>query len=117
MATITLEVPDELSEQLEQLGDRLPYLLQQCLHQPPLPAKVYRYVLTFLASQPTPADIANFRPTDEMQTRLRDLVAKNIAAGLTEAEKQELEEYERIEHLVVMLKLGNLPFLAAPFPS
>ncbi len=31
MATITIEVPDELSEQLAQLGDRLPDLLRQCL--------------------------------------------------------------------------------------
>jgi len=30
---------------------------------------------------------------------------------LTPAERQELDEYERIEHLMVMLKLGNLPCL------
>jgi hypothetical protein len=39
MATITIDVPDERSEQLQQLGGRLPQLLQQCLQQPPLPAR------------------------------------------------------------------------------
>jgi hypothetical protein len=111
MATITINVPDELSEQLLQLGDRLPQLLLQCVQQPPLPAKVYRYVLNFLASQPTPQEIANFRPTDEMQARLRELVAKNKEGDLSAAETEELAEYERIEHLLVMIKLGNLPYL------
>lgn len=117
MASITIDVPDELSEQLKQLGDRLPELLQQCVRQPPLPANVYRYVLNFLASQPTPAEIADFRPTDEMQARLRELVTKNQEGGLSTAEAEELAEYERIEHLVVMIKLGNLPYLTAPDPS
>ena len=117
MATITIDVPDELSEQLQQLGDRLPQLLQQCVQQPPLPATVYRYVLNFLASQPTPEEIANFRPTDAMQARLHDLVAKSKEGDLTAAEAEELEEYERIEHLMVMIKLGNLPYLTAPASS
>lgn len=120
MATITIEVPDELSEQLAQLGDypygelrsnRLPDLLRQCLQQPVLPANVYRYILDFLTSQPTPEQIAAFRPTPEMQERLRSLLAKSNHEALSPEERRELEEYERIEHLVIMLKLGNLPYL------
>jgi hypothetical protein len=114
MATITIDVPDELSEQLQQLGDRLPQLLQQCLQQPPLPARVYRYVLNFLASQPTPTEIANFRPTEDMQARLQQLVMKAKEGDLSASETEELAEYERIEHVMVMLKLGNLPYLTAP---
>ncbi|MFM6453285.1 MAG: hypothetical protein ACKPH7_15900 [Planktothrix sp.] len=48
MAQITIEVPDDLSTKLMQLGDQLPELLRQCLVQPPLPAQVYRYILNFL---------------------------------------------------------------------
>jgi len=111
MATITIEVPDELSEQLAQLGDRLPELLRQCLQQPVLPANIYRYILDFLTSQPMPEQIAAFRPTLAMQERLRSLLAKSHAEILTPAERQELDEYERIEHLIIMLKLGTLPYL------
>lgn len=111
MATITIEVPDELSEQLTQLGDRLPDLLRQCLQQPILPANVYRYILDFLASQPTSDQIAAFRSTTEMQERLRSLLAKSKNEDLTPDERRELDEYERIEHLIIMLKLGNLPYL------
>ncbi|MDT5155713.1 MAG: hypothetical protein QOH51_70 [Acidobacteriota bacterium] len=54
MATVTIEVPDELSELVAQAGDCLPKLLAQNLKEPMLPAHVYRCVLDFLASRPTP---------------------------------------------------------------
>lgn len=65
MTTITIEVPEELSERLSSERARLPELLEQCLHQPPLSAKTYRYVLDFLASDPTPEQIGAFGPTQK----------------------------------------------------
>jgi hypothetical protein len=111
MATITIEIPDDLMEQLTPLEAQLPELLRRCVQESPLPAQVYRYILNFLTSQPSPEQIAAFRPTPDMQEQLRSLLAKNQAGTLTAAERQELDEYERIEHLIVMLKLGNLPYL------
>jgi hypothetical protein len=108
VAKITLEIPDELSEQLLQLGDRLPELLALSLQQPPLPARIYRYILDFLASKPTSEEILAFRPTSEMQQRLQTLVKRCKAGELTAMEQAELNEYERIEHLIIMLKAGNL---------
>jgi hypothetical protein len=46
-----------------------------------------------------------------MQERLRFLLAKNQSGDLTPEERRELDEYERVEHLIIMLKLGNLPYL------
>ena len=112
MATITIEVPDELSGLIAQAGERLPELLAQSLRQPPLPAHVYRYVLGFLASNPSAAEIAAFGPTPEMAERLRTLLEREAAGTLTPAEKNELDEYERLEHLLVMIKSGNLRHLA-----
>lgn len=112
MTTITLEVPDSLAEQLTQLGDRLPEILMAGLQgSTPLPAHVYRYILDFLASGPTPEQVAAFRPTPEMQARLETLLVRSRAGQLTPTEAAELDEYERIEHLIVMLKAGNLPHL------
>jgi hypothetical protein len=106
---ITLEVPEELSQQLAILGDeRLIELLTLSLQQPPLAAHTYRYILDFVAANPTPEEIANFRPTPEMQTRLRILLERSKAGDINERERIELNEYERIEHLVIMLKSGNL---------
>lgn len=57
MATITLDISDELADQLAGMRDRLPELLALSLHQPALPAALYRHVLDFLASNPTPEQI------------------------------------------------------------
>ena len=111
LATVTIEIPDELSELVAQAGDRLPELLAQSLKEPALPAHVYRYVLDFLASRPTPEQVATFGPTPEMSNRLRTLLGRESQGGITLAEKAELDEYEKLEHLMVMIKSGNLQHL------
>jgi hypothetical protein len=111
MATITLELPDELADKVEQLRERLPELLALSLRQPALPAATYRYILDFLASNPTPAQIAGFGPTPEMRDRLSTLLARNSAGQLTTSEQAELDEYERIEHLMILIKAGGLAHL------
>ena len=42
-----------------------------------------------------------------MQERLRTLLARSNAGELTPTELKELDEYERIEDLVVMIKAAN----------
>lgn len=111
MAIITIEVPDELADQVAQLRDRLPELLALSLQQPALPAATYRHILAFLASGPSPAQMAAFGPPPEVQGRLRTLIERSRAGQLTETEVRELGEYARIEHLMVMIKAGSLPDL------
>ncbi|MDA0866825.1 MAG: hypothetical protein O2890_10475 [Cyanobacteria bacterium] len=112
MATLTIEIPDDLMERLDPIRDQLPELLRRCLQPDLLSAQVYRYILNFLASQPGPSQVAAFRPTPDMQTRLRYLLSRSDDGTLTAEEVQELDEYERIEHLIILLKAGNLPYLA-----
>jgi hypothetical protein len=111
MATVTIEVPDELSELVERAGDRLPELLARSLREPTLPAHVYRYVLDFLASRPTSEQVAAFGPTPEMIGRLQTLLGWETAGQITPEERAELDEYERLEHLIVMIKSGALQHL------
>src|ERR1700750_2898603 len=111
MATLTIEVPDDLSALIAQAGDRLPELLARSLKEPTLPAHVYRYVLDFLAGRPTPEQVASFGPTPEMVERLRTLLGRESRGEVTPEEKAELDEYERLEHLMVLIKSGNLQHL------
>lgn len=113
MATITIDIPDELSDQLAQVRDRIPELLALSLQQPAVPAHIYREILDFLASQPTPEEILAFRPTPEMLARLTLLLERSHSGLLTPAEQAELDEFERIEHVVVLLKAGSLPHLTS----
>jgi hypothetical protein len=108
MALVTIEVPDELSELVEQAGERLPELLARSLREPTLPAHGYRYVLDFLASRPTSEQVAAFGPTPEMVERLRTLLGREAGGEITPAEKAELDEYERLEHLMIVIKSGAL---------
>jgi hypothetical protein len=81
VATITLEIPDELVERAEQRRERLPALLALSLEQPPLPAAVYRSLLQLIAGTPAPMAVAAFSPTPAMQARVRELVSASMAAS------------------------------------
>jgi hypothetical protein len=85
---MTLDVPEDLSELINKAGDRLPELLALSLREPPLAAHVYRYILDFLASEPTPEQVAEFAPTPEMFERARLLVDREKSGEITEREKR-----------------------------
>jgi hypothetical protein len=108
MATVTVEVPDELSELVARAADRLPELPARSPRESVLPAHVHRYVLDFLAGRPTPEQVAASGPTPEKADRLRALLGREGKGEVTPAEKAELDECERLEHLMVMIKSGQL---------
>ncbi len=118
MATITLQIPDELAQRLEPLQNRLPELLWQLLeitinpatiepeintHTADIPA-VYQEVLDFLIKSPIPQEIVNFKVSQQAQTRLQILLNKNCDSTLNPMEIAELDVYEQLEHLMILLK-------------
>jgi hypothetical protein len=118
MATITLQIPDELAQRLEPLQNRLPELLWQLLeltkkpitieqeittHSGDIPT-VYQEVLDFLIESPIPQDIVNFKVSQQSQTRLQTLLDKNRESTLNPMEIAELDVYEQLEHLIILLK-------------
>ncbi|MEI2611152.1 MAG: hypothetical protein V9G20_21180 [Candidatus Promineifilaceae bacterium] len=112
MVEMLIHVPETLAEELEAAQDRLPEILEYGLEAvSPVPATIYQYILEFLGSQPTPEQLLDFGPTPEMQARASFLLEKNREGALTELENRELDEYVKINHLVIMLKGGALSFL------
>ncbi len=109
MVQMTIEVPEELAKRLASVGERLPEILAHGLEAlSPLPNEVYRMLLDFLTSNPSPDAVLNFHPTPGLQERIRGLLEKNRAGILTPAEAAELEEYERINRFVRTLKIRAL---------
>lgn len=109
MVEITIQVPEALAERLAAVGNRLPEVLARGLDEkPPLPNEGYRYVLQFLATNPSPQAILDFHPTPEMQERIGELLAKNRAGELTLTESVELDEVEHIENFLRKLKIRAL---------
>jgi hypothetical protein len=114
VAQITLEVPEALAEQLSAVGERLPEVLARGLvEHSPLLNEIYRHVLEFLASNPSPAAVLNFKLTPQMQERISDLLAKNRAGELMPVEAAELDEYAYINRLVSGLKARAMKDLNA----
>ncbi len=112
MTTITLEVTDDIATSIAATRHRLPEIIALGLNKlSPLPTQVYSYILFFLANGPTKEQLMQFSPTSEMRMRMQELLEKSQTDSLTELEQKELEEYERIEHLIVMLKAKALPYL------
>jgi hypothetical protein len=110
MTTVTIEVSAPLAQRLSLHTDRMDEIVGLGLGElSPLPNRVYRYILSFLAGHPTPEEIVGFRPSPEMQERLHLLLERGKTETLTAAEQAELDEYERIEHLMIRLKTGSLP--------
>jgi hypothetical protein len=118
MATITLQIPDELAQRLEPLQNRLPELLWQLLELTKNPTTiepeiatntadiptVYQEVLDFLIKSPTPQEIVGFKVSQQAQTRLQILLDRNREATLNSMETAELDVYEQLEHLMILLK-------------
>ena len=67
-------------------------------------ANTYTEVLDFLIKQPTPEQIAKFKVSTQAQTRLEDLLEKNRMGTISKAENSELDIYEQLDQLMILLK-------------
>ena len=66
--------------------------------------QAYEEILDFLAAGTTTETIANFRPSADAQRRVQELIERRNEGKITSAEDEEIEEYLRLEHLMVMAK-------------
>jgi hypothetical protein len=120
MAELTISIPDELAQRLEPLQDRLPELLSQLVEvltpstisaerlslvaQPTDAMLANEEVLEFLLNRPTHKAIVAFKVSPAAQARIRALFEKNPEATLNAEETVELDLYEQLEHLMMLLK-------------
>lgn len=62
-------------------------------------------VAQFLAYHPTPEQIVAFHPSPEAAARAYELIHADRDGELSEEERQELESYLVIEHLMELIRL------------
>lgn len=105
MIQMTMQVSETLAERLRPLGDWLPTVLEISLVGfQTMAAATATEVIQFLSQSPSPQDILDYHVSEQAQTRLQRLLTLNAAGMLGETEQLELDELQRIEHIVVMLK-------------
>lgn len=61
--------------------------------------RAYEEIIDFIASGTSPDRVAAFQPSDEARGRVRDLLARERAAALSDAEVFEPEQYIQLEHI------------------
>jgi hypothetical protein len=113
MAQITLDIPDDLAQRLQQFQAQLPQVLELGLQEIQSQLRTSNFldeedIILLLASQPTPEQILAIRPSPEFQARVSDLLAKSKAGTLSTKGEAELERYLTLEHLVRLAKTHAL---------
>ncbi|MEO1590258.1 MAG: hypothetical protein AAFU71_03085 [Cyanobacteria bacterium J06632_22] len=121
MAQITIDIPDDLAQQLapyqSQFSDLFTRLIATTLlgqsetetntssvnHSSS--SSTYQEILDFLISQPTSQQIIGFKVSESSQLRLQTLLQKNRDGGMTPVESAELDIYEQLETLMGLLKV------------
>ena len=61
-------------------------------------------VVEFLAQQIPPNQLASFPASEATRSRVWQLVEKEKERGLTPEEQCELDDYEKLEHLLILAK-------------
>jgi hypothetical protein len=69
------------------------------------PETLFTEIVDFLASAPTPEDLIAFKPSGHLEQRLSYLLDQNRNGALSAEERQELDEFMRMNHFMNMIKI------------
>lgn len=102
---MTMQVPEELAKQIRPIRNWLPTIIELSLIRfktlATIPASE---VIEFLSSNPSSQEVINYQASEQTQTRLQRLLALNEAGMLSKLEHVELDELQKLEHVIIMLK-------------
>jgi len=66
--------------------------------------KSYDEIIDFIAAGTTPEAVVAFRPSDNAQQRVADLVERSREGSISVEDQSELEDYLQLEHIMIMAK-------------
>ncbi len=102
---ITLDIPDDLAARLEPMQDQVAEIIERGLRQRWSETEgLRREVIAFLARGPRPEEILQFRPSERLQERARELIEHGRQGPLSPAEEAELDDLVQVDLLVTLIK-------------
>ncbi len=105
MTHMTLALSDDLAQRLRPLEPYLSTVLELSLVGfQTAAAATATEVIRFLSGNPSPREILAYHASEPTQERTCRLLALNQAGLLSEEEERKLDELEKIEHIVRLLK-------------
>lgn len=69
-----------------------------------IPATACDEIIDFIVAGKSPEQINAFRPSEQTQTRVTDLLRLAKLDSLNQAERAELDDFLQLEHLMIMAK-------------
>lgn len=73
--------------------------------------KAYEEVVEFIAAR-NPRDVVDFKPSSATRERVADLIRREKTSGLSDEERCELDDYEKLELLMNLAKARARQLLA-----
>lgn len=67
--------------------------------------RLFDEIVDFLASAPSTDELIAYQLPEHLDERLHELLDRNSNEGLTPDERDELQEFLRLDHLLTMVKL------------
>jgi len=105
MTEMTIEVRDSLAPQIKSFGGWLSTIIELAAanFKTPAPQKAAAELIDFLARNPSPAEVLNYQISEASQQRTAFLLELNREETVSEAENRELDEWERFNHICILL--------------
>jgi len=105
MVSVTVQLPDTLAEQFIPAQQWGAPLMEIGLARLKTPTSITASeIIDFLLRNPTPQEVLAYHVSERAQSRLQRLLALNEAGLLGQSEKEELDELETLEHIIISLK-------------
>ncbi len=105
MVQMTMKLPKELAKRLKPIRSWLPTIIELSLvGYQTLATKTASEVIEFLSTNPSPKEVLEYHISERAQKRLQHLLALNKAGLLGKAEQLELDEIQKVEHIMILLK-------------
>lgn len=76
-------------------------------------AKVYDEIIEFIAAGTTPQSVIDFKLSDAIKDRLEDLVYRAKTEALTASDRQELNYFLTLEHIMRLAKAKAHQYISA----
>ncbi|MEM7113268.1 MAG: hypothetical protein AAF614_12610 [Chloroflexota bacterium] len=109
MVDLKLSISETLAQKIEPLTPWLPTVLELSLVGFQTRAtRVASDIISFLSSNPTSKAVLDYQLAPIHQERTQRLLELNKAHLLGADEQLELDELEKIEHIIIMLKASTL---------
>jgi hypothetical protein len=105
MVQMTIQLSDELADRVRPIGPWLSTVIEISLTGFKTPAAATAAeVMQVLLNNPAPQELFDYHVSDQAQARLQRLLVLGEAGMLSELEQLELDELQRLEHTIIMLK-------------